>query len=489
MSKISFQHFALAVLSAAFIYTITLQSCKTDGEVISQTDLKPLVNPPIPQLDPSFGTFSFEAETGWEMNLPSGTRIKVSPNALIDSSGFPVKGQVDIMYREFHDAISVFLAGIPMEYQDGHFTTAGSFEIRASQKGTPVYVKSEKPIEVRLASLTAGNDYDFFFLDEDKRGWDSLGTREAEVNIEKVALKKKIRNMYPELPFPLNRNYFAFNYQAVLDIAYPNNRWNQSDSVKESLTSKCKQYGLGWEKAEVWESITFGGKKENAALMVWKNLKKKPFPKWADHQYGKIEPFGKNRYRYKMVNGQDTTQKFEVDIEAVMPLTMLFAYPPEKWKRDYDKIMRQIEIEEERLATLAEVYRTFEVANFGIYNWDKLMKEQSLLVAGTFDWNMKINDTLSELTVICITPDNNGIINFPRAAWKQMAIPLEKNARLFCVLPGNKIGIFDAKKYNRIPFDEMEKEMNPAYVFDMEPKSLEPFSEGGFRKIVGLAGD
>ncbi|MEZ4950552.1 MAG: hypothetical protein R2784_14380 [Saprospiraceae bacterium] len=100
-------------------------------------------------------------------------------------------------------------------------------------------------------------------------------------------------------------------------------------------------------------------------------------------------------------------------------------------------------------STLAEVYRTFEVANFGIYNWDKLMKEQSLLVAGTFDWNIQVNDTLSELTVICITPDNKGIINFPSAAWKQMAIPLEKNARLFCVLPGNKIGLFDAKSTTR----------------------------------------
>ncbi|MEZ4950553.1 MAG: hypothetical protein R2784_14385 [Saprospiraceae bacterium] len=155
------------------------------------------------------------------MNLPSGTRIKVSPNALIDSSGFPVKGQVDIMYREFHDAISVFLAGIPMEYQDGHFTTAGSFELRASQNGKPVYVDSEKPIEVRLASLTAGNDYDFFFLDEDKRGWDSLGTRDAEVNTEKVNFEKEDPQHVPRTTISLKPKLFCFQLPGRIGHCLP----------------------------------------------------------------------------------------------------------------------------------------------------------------------------------------------------------------------------------------------------------------------------
>jgi hypothetical protein len=467
------------------LLTLLAVACK-DKEVITQTDLKPFVNPPIPPLDPPAGTFTFQAEEGLELNLPSGTMINIPPNALVDATGSAVAGPVHLNYREFQDAISIYLAGIPMSYKDGHFTTAGSFEIRCFQNEEALQFANGKSAEVRLASMTAGDDYQFYYLNEEGEAWDSLGWAAAEVNEEKVNLKKAIKKKIPRTPFPLNRKYFAFNYQAVLDIAYPKHTYNTPESITRDLKTKCNQYGLGWEQAEVWKRIKFAGKDENAALMVWKNVYRKPFPKWVDGHYGKLKQLGKNRYQYHVTNYKDTTQQFSVVIDAVMPLSLLFAHPPQKWKRDYDKIMAEVRREEERLASLAEVYRTFKVSEFGIYNWDKLMKEQSLLLAGAFDWNMPINDTLSELTVICITPDNKGIINFPKAAWEQMAVPLEKNARMFCVLPGNKIGLYNAAAYNKIPFKEMEGKLNPAWTFDMEPVKLEPFTEAGFRRIVGV---
>src|SRR5690606_40013477 len=56
---------------------------------------------------------------------------------------------------------------------------------------------------------------------------------------------------------------------------------------------------------------------------------------------------------------------------------------PEKWKNEYKKTMALIAAEEARMQNLAEVFRSFELSGFGIYNWDKILEgEQSAELAG-----------------------------------------------------------------------------------------------------------
>ena len=147
--------------------------------------------PPFPEFDPDFTQFTFDAESGDVITIPSGTEINIPPNAIVDENGKAVKGDVQFDYREMHDAMSIYFTGIPMNYGNGHFETAGSFEMRVKKNGTILYLDSTKQVAVKFASFQVGDDYNFYFLNEKNRGWDSLGTAAAEVNVEKKKLKRQ----------------------------------------------------------------------------------------------------------------------------------------------------------------------------------------------------------------------------------------------------------------------------------------------------------
>lgn len=225
----------------AFCAAAILSSCQDTPPTSAAPD--PLVKPPLEGIDPAFTEWTFLAEEGATQTLPSGTRVCIPPHAFADSEGNPVFGKVTVRYRELHDGISMFLAGIPMEYQEGDFTTAGSFEIRVRQGTAELQLASGNNVSVLMASFEEGADYDFFFLDENEdRAWEKLGTDRPLINTEKVALKKKIDRMKPGLAFPLNRQYMAFNFSAILDAYYKNDLSN----IKEATVKRdMEAYGLG----------------------------------------------------------------------------------------------------------------------------------------------------------------------------------------------------------------------------------------------------
>ena len=128
------------------------------------------IKAPIPELDPKFHQLIFNAEEGLVHTFKNGTEISIPENALIDGDGNTISGKVDLQYRAFEDAAKVYLAGIPMSVQINgeieHFQTAGSFEINATQDQKPVYLKTDKPACVKMASSVKGKDYDFYYLDQ-----------------------------------------------------------------------------------------------------------------------------------------------------------------------------------------------------------------------------------------------------------------------------------------------------------------------------------
>lgn len=444
------------------------------------------IRPPISELNPAFSKFQLDGATGGNWFAESGSQITIPADALTDAEGRPVNGLVDFEYREMHQAADIFLAGIPMNYGTGNFSTAGTFELRAFQNRKPVFLKNGAAASVCFASFTAGDDFQFYFFDEQKLSWDSLGYAAAEVNKEKITAQKRISGLQPELKFPLNRQYFAFNYEAILDISFPST-YPVSKELQTQLNAKLEKYGLGWEQAEVWQRITFRGNEEHAGLMVWKNLEKKPFPDWTHRMYGKLEPLRRDQYEYTVVHEKDTNLVFKAKLEAVMPLRQLFAFEPEKWKNEYKKTMALIAAEEARMQNLAEVFRSFELSGFGIYNWDKILEgEQSAELAGEFEWDAPLNEKLSEMTVTYISGDNRAIINYPKSSWAKMMLQKDAGGRLFAILPGNKVAIFGREQYARLDFESLKKENDPACVFEMSSKPVEPFSRAGFQKVLGF---
>ena len=162
-----------------------ISSC-TQKEVV----LPPFIQPPIPELDIPYTKFTINAEDGGEVKYVSGSVITFEGNSLVDSLGNLVKGEVEINYREFHDAVDILLSGISMDYDSGGvkniLQTAGMFDIRAYQNGRPVFIDSGKTVNVNMASFQTGDQYNFYSLDTTSRNWVYKGKPETTVNIKKV---------------------------------------------------------------------------------------------------------------------------------------------------------------------------------------------------------------------------------------------------------------------------------------------------------------
>jgi len=439
-------------------------SCK--NEIVETIVVDPLVKPPFPEFDPEFTLFTFNAEKGELFKMPSGTEINIPPNAIVDENGNAVSGEVQFNYREMHYATDIYFAGIPMSYGNGHFETAGSFEMRVKQGNATLYLDSTQQVDVKFASFQTGDDYDFFYLDEEAREWDSLGTAKPEVNIERKKLKKKILRMNPGMKFPLNRQYFAVNYKAILDVYYNDNLTNVNHGQAQK---KMKAYGLGWNDINLYQTIDYKGHKELAALMVWRNVSKKAFPKWTKGLSAQIEHIKKNRYNFTISSYSDTSKVFTTQIEAVMSLKALFAYGPGYWKNNYKAGMAKIDEAYDQMSQMAEVYRSFSANNFGIFNWDKMMKEENkLILSADFQFEQEAEFNVSDTEIVYVTGNNKGLIKFPKRIWNEMALTPDPGARMFSILPGKKIALYPADKFAEIEFDDLREMEKPAYIFDME---------------------
>jgi hypothetical protein len=143
---------------------------------------QPYLAPPVPPIPgPAFVTDVLDVDQGGVFNFENGSRIIVPPAAFSNAQGDPVSGEVAIRYRELHDPVDFFLAGIPMQYDSAgqHFQmeSAGMMELYAEQNGSPVQIKLDKRIEVELVSVIRTTQheelpsYQVYNLDTVQRNW------------------------------------------------------------------------------------------------------------------------------------------------------------------------------------------------------------------------------------------------------------------------------------------------------------------------------
>ena len=118
----------------------------------------------------------FAGEKG-QIVTETGTIIKYPKNAFLDAAGKPVKGEIEVLFREFHDVIEIFASGIPMEYDSAsnkyHFESAGMFEIKGMQNGIPLTINPEFPLVVELSSKQHGDYFNLYKLNE-KGKWNFI---------------------------------------------------------------------------------------------------------------------------------------------------------------------------------------------------------------------------------------------------------------------------------------------------------------------------
>ncbi len=141
------------------------------------------VHPPIEEAKPAFTSFRVDANQGGVYEYPSGSRLVIPAAAFADDYGRLIEGEVDVRYREMHDFVDFFLAGIPMAYDSAgvayNLESAGMIEIYAEQNGKRVKLAPGKNIDVELVSeiilprinLNVPPRYNIYQLDTFSRRW------------------------------------------------------------------------------------------------------------------------------------------------------------------------------------------------------------------------------------------------------------------------------------------------------------------------------
>ena len=151
---------------------------------VSDKELSSAITPSFKNFDVAYETFEVSPEGG-RFTLINGTELVLPANCFVDANGNPIEGNVQVKYREFHEAEEIIASGIPMTYQEGgeegFLVTAGMMEMRGTDaQGNEVFFAKNKSADFNMASFLDEEGVDFYALNEATGTWTKTGTPEKE---------------------------------------------------------------------------------------------------------------------------------------------------------------------------------------------------------------------------------------------------------------------------------------------------------------------
>jgi hypothetical protein len=397
----------------------------TENQAIASTLSNTLaVAPPIAGVDVPYQEYKINAEQGKLIVTPQGSRIAIPANAFVDKAGKPIKGEVTIKYREFHSAEDIIASGIPMHDPEtgAYMQTAGMFEIKGNQNGEEIFMTANKPVQVDMNSHVAGNDYNFYQLGPKDCRWKDKGTKPAQPNTQKqIALRKLDAELQQQM---VDKPSFVKSDQT-------------NNFVFDLIIDYQRQPELRTFKNVIWE---YTGEGQDPEQNEWVF---NPSTKW----YGiDLKPLD-NGYYEMLFSGPN--KKFSTTVRPVLT------------DKDYDKALadfnkrnraayEQAKEQQEALRTgweaQGDLVRSFQVNNFGIYNWDiwKNDNRRRCVMAPKFDLlaQKAFEKTGSKnVQYFLITNQYRSVVRYSEGNLDKFSYnPAEKNT-LLAILPNGQAAV------------------------------------------------
>lgn len=395
-------------------------------ETIEKAVAKYTVEPRLKDVDVAFRTFEVSANEAKTIELENGTSIEIPANAFVDANGNPVTEDIELRYREFHDAADVLASGIPMKVmqEDGteaYMQTAGMFEINAYVAELPVQLAENKEIMVNMASNVDGA-YDFWNYDEKAGEWVNAGTNNPVPNPKKEAAKQELRKLTeqaklknliePMKPVKFDKSKpvlnFDVNYKAFPELEKMSGIvWQYSGTDSKMSPRKNK-----WIYKEEWDYVDLKpGKQPNTYLMELSNKDKKFIMDVCPSQKG-------NQFEKSMAEYQ-------------------------KNLKDYKAGAGNIQKQKELYIQQAKFVRSFAIAGMGIHNYDILMKNgDNIRMMADFDFGTVSPEVKNMIPVYLIAGDRRSVVAFSMEDWDKFGFDPGVENILVAVLPGNKLAAF-----------------------------------------------
>lgn len=457
-----------------------------------------LPQPPYPGLEVPKTSFTIDNTTDTTLLTSNGTSLFIPNHCFTTSKGDSVVGKVTILYREFHDAIDIFLSGIPMDFttmnEKRYFRSAGMFDIDAQLNDEKLTIKPGKAIDVHMPSQRAELNYSFFYMNPDKGAWEWVDLPETEVNAEKVEARIKLEAK-KSTPNLISDQYFVVNYLGLLDVYLNNDMFKVNRAEKdEALRRKMSEYKFKIYDLTVGGEVRFGNAYYLPSELLWKDVDVKPMPKWltrfrfsyAKDAKGKwsISNYSISQIRgnlYEVVYKKDG-EVFRKKMEAVIPLKNLLKYPASQWQKKYDEEMVVLAEEQKRIDVMAETFRAVSIKMLGVYNFDELLKlDDWIAVKPTFVLDGKSNTTND---VVLFLGDNSGFIHLKAGELEKIQINPPSNHRVLMKMDGNnQIGVFPTDRWKQISADSLRAMELPPFTFNFETRKFNNAIE--FRSFLG----
>lgn len=364
-----------------------------DGVVAPQwTPTKRTITPPLAGVNVPYQQYKVNSKRGGTIAYPTGTKITFKPDCFVDKSGNPVTGNVEVQYREMHDAVDFFLAGIPMQYDSAGQTyqleSAGMLEVAAFVNGEVVYLKKDKPMEVQMASSAGGTDFNLYYFDTVAGNWvyqgkdkvapmpydkeqrrkDSIAARELWLaqqapvgGFEQHVPSKPVDAIKPAKANPAkNRFVVDFNKEEFPEMGSFENVIFEVDESKEKFDQS--NYDVTWETV----ALSRGDEASTYKLTLRKGLKTLkldvyPVLDGADFETA-MANYEKAHAKYLADSATYANWRpanYHGNMNNSQPQ---FVFDPEAYKRiKYNAASSQVTY---------DVQRTFSLSGFGVYNMD-----------------------------------------------------------------------------------------------------------------------
>lgn len=351
------------------------------------------VRPPIKGLDIPSSRHIINGAKGGKIELPSGTVVSIEPNIFVDKAGNAISEDVEISYREMHDAADILISGIPIYRPETgeYMETAGMFEINGSYKNEEIFIAKGKSINVSMASFNEGSHFDFWQMNPESGAWTDIdGKPEGQPTV-------------PGQPNTArNQEIIRLTKQQVAKPIQPTNPKKVTNPVFDLDVNYSAIPELAPFKGVIWEYVG-NNPKENPDKNTW------VFETvWDNATISRSN----NEDGYRL----DLKSRDKSFTSLVRPILSEKDY--EKAMAEFAKKMEQSkEIGEQAAKALAKarnqaaVTREFQVNGFGIYNWDCM--NQPGVQEATPELSFTANDKIDKDNVSLYLITKNSKAIFP----------------------------------------------------------------------------
>lgn len=425
--------------------------------------------------DVSHSQFQLDASIEEVLEFANGSSIAIPANCFVNAKGQPVKGKVNLSYREFHTLADVITCGIPMQYDSAGksltLETAGMFELRASQNGNPLQIAGDKHIRVNLASYRDGKFNHYFFKEKPEKQvaifdfatpaiaqnlskafpgeWKLL---ESSLDPAENAQKKKKLDSLNRLLPPSPAEPLALNdHQPVLEFDVDPKEFPElaiyEGILWQLMSPDSRNPGYSredeWIFQEKWTEIRLAKPlEESFAYQVQLRNNKKSFSGLVRPVFkGKSLENAKKLYEQKMEVYTNTMNQEKEKFEAIKE-------------------------EKKLLSRTANFLRSFQVQQLGIYNVDIITKQDAPLAIRA---NFRLNgEEMKQLNVFLISGRTVIQYNSAKASglsFDNFSFSTKYKNKIVALLPNDRIAVFTNKDFEQA-LQQMKE--NKSFTFDLQ---------------------